>query len=157
MEVINILHQSWPEPDLYQAVDIIFMGTMSINNTQLHCVNTIPCCLHCTITLEHHAHDSKQVHASFMWVKRTIKFSLPVFQLLTVWVSVPREGYIRIINFSSRLIGLTMRDVKNYDRKVLPDLWNCSHGLTLARSMKLPLKTCYLNFSLWDAFALEPN
>lgn len=64
--MMNVLHQNWPKPDLYQATDVIFMKTMNISNIQLHSVNIILCCLHCTLTLEHCAHDSKQVHTTFM-------------------------------------------------------------------------------------------
>lgn len=36
------LHQSWPEPDIYQAFDVFFIISMCINNIQLNSVNKIP-------------------------------------------------------------------------------------------------------------------
>lgn len=39
---MNALHQSWPEPDIYQAFDVFFIKSMCINNIQLNSVNKIP-------------------------------------------------------------------------------------------------------------------
>lgn len=56
--MIDVLHQNWYEPDLYQTIDVIFVKTANIN-IQLHSVNTILYCLRYTVTLELCAHDSK--------------------------------------------------------------------------------------------------
>lgn len=39
--MMNVLHWSWPEPDLYQAMDVFFIKSMCISNIQLNSVGTI--------------------------------------------------------------------------------------------------------------------